>query len=121
MIARHLKRLSIGFGIALIPTAVWVIFTGRSPWLIALALGSLWILANHYFLWRLSLSVAKSGSSSGSVMGPLMLKFPVLYVAGGAMFFIPGFKVEGVIAAFTAYITVAALLFLFRGTNQKER
>jgi hypothetical protein len=44
-----------------------------------------------------------------------------LYIAGGAMLFIPGFRVEGVIAAFTAYITVAVLLFLFRGTNQKER
>ncbi len=121
MIARFLKYLSLGFAAALVPAVLWVILTGRSSWLLSMGLGSLWILANHFFLWRLSLAVAKPGTAPGSVAGPMVLKFPVLYAAGAAIFFVPGFKIEGIFTVFTVYILAAALLFVFRAMNQKEK
>ena len=84
--------------------------TGRAPWILSLGLGALWLSANHYFLWRLSRSAGLPGSTTRSVLVPLIFKFPVLYVAGALIFFAPGFKIQGVIVAFTAYLAVAALL-----------
>ena len=79
---------------------------GRAGWLLGVWGSAVWFWLNAFLLWRIaaSLSAAKTTANRDGVMKWVLIKFPVLYLAGIGFLLIPGVSLLGVLVTFTAFM-----------------
>lgn len=83
--------------------------TGRTLWIPGMWAAFLWLsvngfLMNKLFVWCLD-GVPKHRNKIQAVC---IVKFPVLYLAGLGLLFVPAVKIQGVFAGFTVFMIAAA-------------
>lgn len=79
--------------------------TGRAEWILGLWLSAGWFLVNSYLMWRIMEWVA-SGQMPDQrrILGWCVVKFPILYLVGLGILFIPGVSASGVLVTFTFFL-----------------
>ena len=102
--------------------SVVVVFTGRSEWLGGLWIATGWIAANTFFLRRMLQDVASGKMPDRrKIFLILSVKFPVLYLFGFSVLYFRLARLEGVAAAFTAYLAASAVHAGLAAANRIRR
>ncbi len=94
--------------------------TGHAAWLGGLWIAAGWIAVNAFFLHRILLDVMSGKMpDKKKIYLVLLVKFPVLYLAGFLALYFGWARLEGVAAAFTAYLAACACLAAARRIKRK--
>jgi hypothetical protein len=82
-------------------------------WASGFLVGAAWGFCNFYFLFRLIKMSFEAGTPKPKIFRLLMIKFPVLYLAGFYILRTGFFPVLSIVAGFSAYFFILAALWVY--------